>query len=487
MYRHLLVFKKVLPAVLLFVFCFISLYQLFESPPVWYDEGIYQQVVSNITDFGVNSVQVAPGEFEGSQYVTVGYPLLYPASVVFHFFGNGVLQARLVAVLFLVAFIIAAYYLVLKSYGKIKANLTLLVLGSFPILYGNGKAFLGEVPGLLFLILFLIGLYFLEKKEKPKPWQILVTGLFAGLSIATKPLFILIGPAFLIALIWYRKHEIISMKTVVYFTIGVFTPILVWVINQFGPDASFGQVISYYANPYAIENLIQIISNNFIRLFTEVSPIYTSGLLLVWFFSVFINLRKGNRKARMFELTAFFFALLVLVAYLRTDGAYRYFFEVQVMALIFLAPSLLNVVTYIRSRFGFRKLFSKKIAHTALLLLAIVHFYQIGFDSWVAQAYESNDAEILDDYFRNFDENISLFIYNVPEIGAYLQTRNYYQYIEATPVSIVGESQLDLINEGLVDRIIIRNNLYRNYMKNDFPLYQIRDEISFYTVLERVK
>src|SRR3989338_7980826 len=90
---------------------FFSTYKITESPPVWYDEGINMQAAENIARFGTLVLQVAPDTFVAPTVLTTGYPITYPVAASFKFFGAGVLQARLVMALFVVAMAVVAYIL----------------------------------------------------------------------------------------------------------------------------------------------------------------------------------------------------------------------------------------------------------------------------------------------------------------------------------------------------------------------------------------
>ena len=128
----------------LIIICLIfSTYKLTESPGVWADEGVFLQTARNLISFGQQGLQVEPGKITSSEYLTAGYPFIYPISLVFKIFGEGVLEARLVMVLFILFFIFTAHYLIKRMFGFSLAAQASLVLVSFPVLYGNGKSAIG--------------------------------------------------------------------------------------------------------------------------------------------------------------------------------------------------------------------------------------------------------------------------------------------------------------------------------------------------------
>ena len=180
----------------LFVFVtFAATYRLTESPATWYDEGYLVQASKNLALYGQQQLQVAPGEFVSTASVSSGFTIFAPVALSFRLFGIGLLQARLVMVLYILAFCAAAYALIRSLFGQRSALWSLVALVGFAELYGNGKVVLGEVPGLFFLMLTLYFLHRLEKSAYTDMRLYLLSGLAAGLCIVTKPIFILFLPA----------------------------------------------------------------------------------------------------------------------------------------------------------------------------------------------------------------------------------------------------------------------------------------------------
>ncbi len=163
---------------------FAATYKLSEAPAVWYDEGLYSQAAFNFAEHGVHALQTAPDTFITNSYLTVGYTVLFPVSLSYKLFGVGVMQGRAVMVLFILAFAAAFYVLVRMLFGRWQAAWALLLLVSFPVLYGNGKPVLGEVPGMFFLVLTGIALVYLERSNYKSLWAYSAAGFAAGLCPA---------------------------------------------------------------------------------------------------------------------------------------------------------------------------------------------------------------------------------------------------------------------------------------------------------------
>ncbi len=405
----------------LFVLYFATL-ALPESPKVWYDEGYHLEVARVQALHGFFGLQVAPREFASAAQVTVGFPLLYPVALSYEFFGVGVLEARAVMVLFIFGLLGGAAYFLYKLFGAYEALFGSMLLATSPLLYGNGKSVLGEVPGLFYLLLFFILLLVLERREWYPLRYYAAAGFVAGLTVATKPIFILLIPAVAIALLLHLRHIPIRWSG---FAIAVGTgivPLLIWVMTQFSGD-SLSAVFMHYSNPYQIESLSSIVVTNFLRFFTEATPLYCAALLVPWV--VFVTLRLYRKEAISFvEWVALMFVVLVLLAYLRTAGWYRYLFPAYVLLTLFAAPSLFSLA---RALPRYSRAASRGV-YVLLLALGLFQAYELNTTSFVAQYYHSSNNEELSRYFSSLDTK-SIFLYNVPELSVHLSHENFYQYL----------------------------------------------------------
>src|SRR3989344_8580017 len=148
--------QNILVVLLFCIAGFFATYHLTESPQVWYDEGMFTQTAINLAYFGHEGLRVAPDTIEpSSKLITVGYPLVYPLAGWFKAFGVSVLSARSLMVLFILGFLLASYLFTKRLFGPSLALGVLALLATLPTLYGNGESVLGEVPGLLYLVLSL--------------------------------------------------------------------------------------------------------------------------------------------------------------------------------------------------------------------------------------------------------------------------------------------------------------------------------------------
>jgi len=443
--------------VIFLVTLFFATHALTESPRVWYDEGYYFQLAMNQAAHGQMELQTAPGEFVSAATVSLGFPLVYPIALSFEHFGVGVLQARLVMVLFILALLAAALVLVRRLFGTRVALLTGLLIATFPILYGDGKNVLGEVPGLFYLFAFLISIWEIESTDYKKVLPYLLAGFFGGLCVATKPLFLLLLPAVFIIAVLYRKRIVFYPRAIAA-GLTVFGILFAfWITTQFSiTDASLATA-SHYANPYGVSSIVHTVLINIRGLFTDSTPLQFLGFSFIWAIGIFLRIRKKIRIS-LAEMIAFVFALLVGLAYLRIDGGwYRYFFPAHLVALVFAPYSLLVIAEFIGEKWPrlAPRLFFKLAPAVLISLLALLQLYLLSFNSFVAGYYTSTTTATLEKYFKNLDPKESIFLYNVPEIAIFLPSGNYYQYLQPTDYITTGGDQLTHLKDGSTGLVVV--------------------------------
>jgi len=461
-----------------------STYKLTESPPIWFDEGNYIQVAINLFNSGQQELQVAPNHFSHALYLTTGYTVILPISLVFKFFGIDLMQARAIMVCYILALVLISYFFIKQLVGFRFAALSSLLLITFPPLYGHGKNVMGEIPGIFFLILFLFFIFKLEKSKFKNKNCFILSGLAAGLCLATKPIFFLALPAMVIAIFFYRKKIDFNWQHTLVFILSISAPLLIWAKFQFSDLNSFLGMFSFYSNPHELDNRWQIIIMNLSRFFTESTPLYFLALFLAFIASFFIRI-KIKASILLAEYITLYFSIILFFAYLTTVGFYRYFLPAQILMLIFFPTAIFIFSQYIKDKINNSKLKQVKMGAWAVLFLFLsINIYGLLFNSWVVNNYTSKKSLILKNYFSNYSSRESLFLYNTPEIIVFLPHKNYYQYVEFTPIVSIGQEQLLKIKEGMPDEIITPRNMPDEKIK-DFSLYQIKDEIGGFAIWEK--
>jgi 4-amino-4-deoxy-L-arabinose transferase-like glycosyltransferase len=225
------------------------------SPRTWFDEGSHLHVPKTLVQHGVYADISSEGYRYYGPTVGVGPTVMLPIAFVFTLFGIGLLQARLVIVLFLVSSLIAFYAIGRRLYGTFVALLALtLLLASRTITYPGiieyGRQVLGEVPGLAFLslgtLLWLITLHrgYQQRRNQRHGWRSAtasrwlfssLAGLAFGLALITKNQFVLIIPPtlLLIGLLDWRYYRVATWSFRLVPLIVASTCFAIWTLVQF--------------------------------------------------------------------------------------------------------------------------------------------------------------------------------------------------------------------------------------------------------------
>jgi len=188
---------------------FLALFHLVDYPRTWYDEGSHLHVPKTLVLRGVYADFSSDGFRYYGPTIGVGPTVLLPIAAVFKVAGIGLLQARLVMVLYLFAAIVMLWRLAGSLGGRRLAWVaTALFVSSRGV--GSleyGRQVLGEVPAFFFLG---AGLLLWFKAWEQATWRRLaVVGVLLGLAVVTKTqFFVVLAPTLLFAwlanLLYYR-------------------------------------------------------------------------------------------------------------------------------------------------------------------------------------------------------------------------------------------------------------------------------------------
>lgn len=445
---------------------YLATSHLTESPPTWFDEGQLIQIALNQSLHGVSVVQqVAPGELASAALSgTTGYTVTLPIAAAFKIFGADLLVARSVMVVFLVLYVFSAWRLIRNEPLSLYA---LALLATFAPLYGNGKNVLGEIPGLFFLVCFLLCVRRIEHNGDGRLF--LAAGLFLGLAVATKPPFLLVLPS--IALVALFSRHLLSVRHVAIGFLGFLTPVLFWVYVQFGGQ-SLSEIYSFYSNPYVID-VVATIKNNIILFLTKPQPLYALGLLGVWALSVLIRYRRKVSVSRA-EYIALGFSLTIYLAFLRLTPHYRYFFLGEILALIYFPAALYHLWSRTAPRI---------LYHALLVALIAYQVYLCFFGSWIAAYSTSHRTQELREVLSALPSESTIFVYHAPEAVIFLQEGMlYYQYVHPTPTVVFGEDKLPLISAGIPDYMI---SLTENVAALDLAQYTEEKKFNRYSLFQK--
>ena len=272
-----LIKKDFLLIIIILWVVFVAFWSFRTNPPYWTDEGIFHQTVSNLNSFGIMGIRISPTTFSDGAFITVGYPVLYPAVVFFRLFGDSVTVLRLTSIYFLFGFLIVTYLLVKGLYGVKNALASVLLISLFSPLYGNGKTFLGEVPGMFYFVFGLFVLDYALKIEKRKFLALFLSGVLLGLAASSKPNILVILPALAVGFIW-KWREFLSaskhLKNTGIIILGIAAATSLWFLTQFNGNTSAEKIFTHYSNPYYIQSIWPIIFINLKRFLTESTPLH---------------------------------------------------------------------------------------------------------------------------------------------------------------------------------------------------------------------
>lgn len=462
-------------AVAIALFAFLATYRLSENPPTWLDEGTLVQVSLNLAQSGTYGLQIAPGHFISADFLTTSFPVFYPVALSFFLFGTTILNARVVMVLFMGLLCVLSYVLIRSLATERKHTLSLFslfLLVTFAPLYGHGKNVLGEVPGLMFFVASLVLFRLAEKNSLLWLWAL--SGALLGLSMATKPIYLLIiAPAALLVLLVQRKR--LSISNVCAYGGGAFSVLVLWFFIHVGSIAVLKEILlSSNTNNVALSTHF---FENSLQFITQLQPLYFLGLLTLWWVSIL--LRKRNKAdISSVELFAGIFSAINFILYLVSRGFYRYFFPAEALALIFLPLALYHVPI----KQQYRKIF---LGGCAALITFLIFFqaYQTFFHSWISEYRSSTRSALLSEHLRDIPEERSVFFYNVPEAVIFLPSQNYYQYLRYGDNTIRGEENLLALFRGEPDFVLVDQKFPDT--EKILPLYSEISRFDKYVLYER--
>ena len=88
-------------------------------------------------------------------------------------------------------------------------------------------------------------------------------------------------------------------------------------------------------------------------------------------------------------------------------------------------------------------------------------------------------------YFEQLPSSKSVFFYDTPEVAIFMKGDNYYQYFEPLPEIIIGSKQLDIIERGIADKIIITTNKLNSSDQTLFAKYHLSPNFYKYSILDK--
>jgi len=197
---------------LLLILGFWFFFKLTDWPLTWFDEGSHLHVPKTLVQHGVYADLSSEGYRHYGPTIGVGPTVMLPIAAVFQTFGIGLLQARIVVVLYMIAACIAFYALARLLGSQRIALVATLLLAVTPVidLVEYGRQVLGEVPGLFFVCAGL-WLWF-RRWERARWYELVGAGILLGLAIVTKYQVLIVlggglGLAWLLNFVTYKAPQ----------------------------------------------------------------------------------------------------------------------------------------------------------------------------------------------------------------------------------------------------------------------------------------
>jgi hypothetical protein len=208
---------------------------------------------------------------------------------------------------------------------------------------------------------------------------------------------------------------------------------------------------------------------------------YALVVFALWGCSMLVR-RRNEESVSPAETVGFVFAGLVMLAFLRMPGWYRYLFPAIMVGLPFVPYALWRMWEWVRAHVAIPRI-ALALPWLVLSLLIIVQTYQTANSSFVATYYNSHMTRDLTTALDSLPPDASVFVYNALETVILLPSQNYYQYIKPHPtVGIYGTDSLDVISNGMVDYILINTETVPDV---DMSKYRPVQNFSRYTILKK--
>jgi len=308
---------------------------LIGTPKYWFDEGFVVEAARGLVSLGRLDIAVEPGVLSGKPYFasSPGFPVAVPLAGIFVLFGDGVLQIRTLAFVWLLAALTGIYLLWRRMFGPHAAFWGALLLATFAPFYANGKTITGEIPGFLFLILALYSIYY-------KKWYVW-GGVFAALALATKPsIYLLIAPALILEFVIFERP---FWRHALRVAIGTAPVLLLWLFIMFQnpfSSADWRGALRIYTNHYPLPSLLSQLPGTGVSFFGQSTILYTL-VLAALFASALLwkRLMFTEHEQRVFWFIAFY-GIIDVIYFLLSPGWLRYLLPSQLFLLLALYPAL---------------------------------------------------------------------------------------------------------------------------------------------------
>ncbi len=458
------------------VLLFFSLYRLSDYPLIWFDEGSHLHVPKALVLMGA----YADYSSEGLRYFGptngVGPTVMLPVAAMFKLFGIGLIQARLVVVLYLLASIYLFHRLASHLGGKslALAGILLLVASRGILIVEYGRQVLGEVPALVFLLSGI--LVWWSAWSKPSWGKLSLAGVLLGLSVVTKTQFLLfVGPA--IALAWlanmihYRllPHRVFLIPGVITaFMFAVWQFVLLFGID---PQAEFGNLalLTKTSGSAAFVFSLDLIK----RSASELLSIRGYFGLAVWVLLYGVSLIMPKRVDALKWATLWLMAVINIAWYVFASVSWlRYAFVGLAFSCLFLGKLFIELMDGFSARLksSWKLIRSGEpvsgmdfLRFSLILIIVGSGVSSLGMNAWQVLRPRENPPELMADYMQRYVPLTAVVETYEPEMGFLTNHRYHFpphHYLNETIQSIWMEgstpgSDYDFIAEERPDYVLV--------------------------------
>jgi hypothetical protein len=379
-------------------------------PKVWFDEGYKLNAAYTLATEHVYGTQSVEGLHPFDPLISTGPADIVPIALSFALFGAGVLQARLVIVLYAILALVSLYFIAEYLYGPVRALIFSLVVLAAPSIQGInfamlGRQVLGEIPALAFILLGL-WMAFISWETRKVRFSV-ISGFAMGLGLLSKnqvAFALLPAISLLIAVAAVRYRQLfwllsISLSLILSVQLG-------WAI------------LGYMYTPEIIreENYLLLRESVQIHVLTGLfgSTLTTQGIFITLFMVFgamaaafrlwFFNPNKGSNKSLAEAMLVIFVFFSAIWYALFSIGWPRYTFFGMVFAWLFVGQFTWEVIKFTSTKIATLNANNRKMAMTSgVVSLSVLALFTSIYP--ISQAAGGNSLREVGEYIReNIDD-----------------------------------------------------------------------------------
>ncbi len=354
---------------------FLGVYHQPYYPSTWIDEGFVQQGAINLVDYGQYAMRSSEGFRVLDQPLIANGPgVVLPVAAAFALLGQGLLEARLVIVFYLIVAVFLFWGLVKKLFGTRAALISTFFLLAVPgegMIY-YGRQALGNIPALAY---FLAGYGVFLLAIKRSHWLVeLAAGFLFGLAMITKGQYLILLPVLGVVAaldgVYYRQIGLIKLGRVfgaVVLTVGL------WYLAQLlmlGSQGFFQELAAVRSS-----SAVTILTFSTTGISDSVSYLLHSGFWLLvlpgWAYAAWSCRQRSEFSVSLLLPVVFVAGWSVWFVFL-SIGWSRYAFDSYMVGLLFNGYFAVNLIDW-----ASKKLMNEGKSRGTLLAAGAASFFLI--------------------------------------------------------------------------------------------------------------